>query len=177
MLTPETIATIIIQVTLVIVFVTVFFFTEGSRLEKEVVKDQIQYIADELTTDIQYIPPQFLPVIHSKLDAITLPDLSQADAQAKLNNDNLKKKVTYIMIGFVAVSFAVVFFMVRRYHLNVANLVKINALTIIPIIIVYWLFAAHIASRYRSGDPNVVKKAVAQTLHDHIISLQRQQTQ
>jgi hypothetical protein len=167
MLSSTDIATIIVQVMLIAIFITVFFFTYGSYLEQKVIKDQMDYIVNDSIGDIKVIAPEIIGMIKGPISRLEAPDMRDADEAALENNNRLKTK-TYIILAVVSIILlAILSLIIWRYNVGIKNFAIINGIIIIGVGITYFIFSTFVIATYKSADPNTVKKAVLESANEY----------
>lgn len=167
MLSSKDIANIILHILIMAVFITLFFFTYGAYLEKKIVKQQMNYIVDDLVGDIKVISPETATTLKNQLLNIKSPNLEQADKQAEENNSKLKMKTLKIVIGVSIVTLFVIYYMVKYFDLDVKNLIVANIISLIAVGLTYFMFSTYIIANYKSADPNFIKKSIIESVTDY----------
>ena len=171
---------IIFQVTLITIFLIVFFFTYVSNVEQDEFSTQITFTVDQILTDDEVralIPPNLTETqkedlsitISGALEAakrkstITLQDSIKS---VNVNNSNIKDKayklVVYIITGVVVLSMIV---LAMGYCLP--NLIKQFKQAIVILFFVgltELLFLELVAKNYISANPNKIKSTIASAI-------------
>jgi len=167
MLSSQDIANIILHILTMAVFITLFFFTYGAYLEKKIVKEQMNYIVDDLVGDIKVISPQTALTLKNQLQNIKSPNLDQADKQAEENNNKLKMNTLKIVVGVSVVTLFIVYYMIKYFNLDVKSLIITNIISLIAVGITYFVFSTYIIASYKSADPNFIKKSIVESITDY----------
>lgn len=172
---------IIFQVTLIAIFLTVFFFTYVSNVEKEEFKKQLDLIVDDLLSDqdIRSIIPQNLSqtqkdnlaiVISGSLEAAkTKSTINQQNAINDVINNNSKvksstyKKIFYVLIIIIILCIIV---LLLGYCLPVIYQIKEATIVVFFVALTELMFLEIIAKNYISANPNKIKAEVAQAIKE-----------
>jgi hypothetical protein len=172
---------IIFQVTLIAIFLTVFFFTYVSNVEKEEFKKQLDLIVDDLLSDqdIRSIIPQNLSqtqkdnlaiVISGSLEAAkTKSTINQQNAINDVINNNSKvksstyKKIFYVLIIIIILCIIV---LLLGYCLPVMYQIKEATIVVFFVALTELMFLEIIAKNYISANPNKIKAEVAQAIKE-----------
>jgi len=164
MLTSKDVASIILHIIIIATFIIIFFFTYGSKLEGQVVKQQMEYIVDDLVGDIKVVSPEAAETLRKSLEQIPKPDLEEADRLAEENNSKLRKKA-FIFIGIaLVVGCGIVYGMSKYFDFALKDIIIANVISLIAVGLTYFLFSTFFIASYRSADPNFVKKSILKSL-------------
>jgi len=172
---------IIFQVTLIAIFLTVFFFTYVSNVEKEEFKKQLDLIVDDLLSDqdIRSIIPQNLSqtqkdnlaiVISGSLEAAkTKSTINEQNAINDVINNNSKvksatyKKIFYVLIIIIILCIIV---LLLGYCLPLIYQIKEATIVVFFVALTELMFLEIIAKNYISANPNKIKAEVAQAIKE-----------
>jgi len=172
---------IIFQVTLIAIFLTVFFFTYVSNVEKEEFQKQLDLIVDDLLSDqdIRNIIPQNLSqtqkdnlaiVISGSLEAAkTKSTINQQNAINDVINNNSKvksstyKKIFYVLIIIIILCIIV---LLLGYCLPLIYQIKEATIVVFFVALTELMFLEIIAKNYISANPNKIKAEVAQAIKE-----------
>jgi hypothetical protein len=161
------------MVALYSVFVGIFFFTYGAFIEHKVLENQIENIVDSLTRDV--LPFVFDDDIKTNLNAqldsaqkSIKSTMSGSDSKAEKNNQKVKKTAFEMLAGIFIVGMGISVATASMYsggsNKALVALLKKNALLLVFVIIVEFLFFTLVTKNYLSIDPNSVKQKIVQTL-------------
>lgn len=163
------------MVALYSVFVGIFFFTYGAFIEHKVLENQIENIVDSLTRDVlPFVPDVIQEGLSNKLDSaqksikskMNSPD--SPDITVAKNNQKVKKTAFEMLAGIFIVGMGISVATASMYsggsNKALVALLKKNALLLVFVIIVEFLFFTLVTKNYLSIDPNSVKKKIVQTL-------------
>ena len=145
-------------------FVPILFFTYGAYIEKNIVKDQIERLVDNFTsdaTDLGYIIPD-----------ISIPVDSSLDSKVKENNDDLLKRAfTYLTVGFAGgIAISVVLWKFAKQKFRFRHLVYENFALLLLVAITELAFFGIISRNYRTLDSNKIKKFILTQLSEKLAS-------
>jgi len=164
MFSKKDIGNIILHVILIATLITIFFFTYATTVEEEIVKDQVDFIIEDLTDSTKLFPPEMTGVLKTSIDAMELPDMKSVDSEVEEKNKKLMNNVL-ILIGSILISgLSLVYFMSQKYDFSFLELIKHNAIVLVFVGLTGFFFLRYLAKNFRSGDPNHVKKTVLVTL-------------
>jgi hypothetical protein len=176
-LSPFTLANILLHVMLLSSFVAIFFFVYGAQIEKKIVKNQTNNIVDSFTGDVQnFIAPEVLRKIQPYVNQyLQVPDMTLEDQAAAAKNQALMKK-TATILGIVS-GICILFILIAYFWAKKANqgvqafsmitLLKDNFWSLFFVAITEFFFLTVIAQNYRSADPSVIKLQIIDTLQKY----------
>jgi hypothetical protein len=184
MITAFEVSNVIMHIILISVFIGIFFFTYGAYLEKEIIKDQVDYLVDDLISPFKvFIPEDRLKQINTKLNNLNIPVDEVADKKVSDNNKAIIKKA-FIAIG-ISVVLGVIIIIIISKKLNTENmstsqfwgkLLKYNLITLVFIGLTEFIFAAGFAKNFMSIDTNLFKKTVLNNIINKIGTVAPPQT-
>ena len=100
---------IILQITLIVSFISVFFFVYTSTVEHQIVVNQVNSLVTDFTQDLNLaMTPADKQTLQNAFKNITPPDMSSDDASAKATNNKLLHN-TIVIISIVFGIFAVTY--------------------------------------------------------------------
>jgi hypothetical protein len=164
MFTPYDIANIILHVTLISAFIGIFFFTYVSKIEGEIVKEQVDYIVKDFLGDVKSIAGSNIDPIKKYIDTIQPPNLDEEDKAVEARNSELFSYAMKIILGGVIIGFGTVYWMYTKYGFDIMDLIKTNLIILAFVALVELGFLTFFGAKFRSGDPNYVKKALIDSL-------------
>ena len=149
----------IINVVFVATFISIFFFTYGAYIEKKIAREQVELAVDDLTYNIKYFAGnQIAPLVNS----LSPPNMEEEDKKVAESNSkliwNVAKLLTLFFVGGMGIAYGVS----RYYNTDFVVSIKRNVIILIFIAITEYIFLTFIGAKYRSLDPNVVKKTILQ---------------
>lgn len=162
----EDLATIILQVTLSITFIVIFFFTYGSYLESKVVRNQVDFVVSDLMADVKIMDGQNANILKDIANNIKAPNMEQQDNEAKEHNRQIMIRAIIIFGILFVIGITVSLFLIIYYGLNYKSILIHSLISVISVAIVYFLYTTFVLGNFHSADPNVVKKAIIESLID-----------
>ena len=167
--TPELIANVIIQVTFIAVFIGIFFFTYGAKIEQQVVKNQMEYIVKDLADDINILVPNKLHnTLSQAIQNIQPPNMEHVDQIVADNNAALIKQALTILTITLIVGTAIVYYMSTKYNLDFKQMIKTSLIIVTFVGITEYIFLTFIGKNFQSADPNFVKLAIINGIENYL---------
>ena len=168
---------IIFQVTIIFIFLTLFFFYYVTKIEQEEFETQIEIVINELYKEIKNdipIPPQttkeeLFILVDGLLDLIEKKSSKNSETYNKIINinNNTKKKafktLTYTLLFVIILSF-ILYSM--KFYLNFPSYIKTSLIVVFFVAIVEFTFLQLIAKKYISVSPNNVKLSFAKSIQN-----------
>ena len=171
---------IIFQITLITIFLTVFFFSYVSNVEQDEFTSQINFTVDQIITDdeINLLIPQNLTkkqkedlsiFISGALEAAkrkSVITLQSSIDSVNVNNSNIKSN-SYKIIGYIVTSVVVLCIIVLAMGYCLPNLVKQFKQAIVVVCFIgltELLFLNLVAKNYISANPNKIKATIAEAI-------------
>jgi len=169
LISSKHLAYIILTVSVVATFLTVFFFTYASKIEEEIVINQMNYITSDLLDSIDiFIPDQLRKNLKAQINTIKTPDLSKEDKEAEHSNKKVLMDTVKIIVPFLLVSFAVVIGMSYMYDFSLKEILVETTLVLFFVAIIEYLFLTRFAKYFISADVNFVKHKFVSSLQHHL---------
>lgn len=160
------IADLVFSVSVVSVFIGIFFFTYGAWLEKQIMLKQIGIIMQSLKQDLDYMNPALAQSLKmsAQVSASSSQQNTAADNAAAEVNRKLITQAAIILavIGIVGVSIATYF--MRKEHREWGPFLRLNAVALLFVALTYWSFSTFIIGNYQYADPNAVKLEILKNL-------------
>lgn len=166
MFSAESVANIILHVVLISSFIVVFFFTYAAKIEEKIIKEQVDIIVKDLTSDLSLLPNALLQKLRNFVHEMKAPNMQKIDDIIRNKNKKLVDQVIKIIIGVVAGGLITVGVMAYYYKFSLKHLMFKNALSLLLIGVTEFLFLTYIGALYRSADPNFVKKLLVETVEN-----------
>tara|TARA_B100000085_G_scaffold280752_1_gene306212 strand:- start:271 stop:816 length:546 start_codon:yes stop_codon:yes gene_type:complete len=162
---------ILFHVALMATFLTIFFFTVASKIEGQIVKEQVNFVMDDIIGDtFQYIPSEQERAILINNLASSLPDasdLKSADEAVKKNNEKTFKTAVHFLIVIVGITIALLIAMAVLFNWDFQDIkfLLISGITgLIFVAITEMTFLLVIAKNYISADPNLIRSQAIKTI-------------
>jgi len=147
---------VVLQVSCIFIFLTVFFFTYTANEEKKVVENQVNFLIDNIVgSNINLLPNSVKQSILDKCDKLK-SDNSQNES-IKANNDSIKSKSIIIMIVLISIVTVITVWLKYNNYIHLEKLLKETGLIVLFVAITEFLFLTFFASRWISVDPSLIK--------------------
>ena len=164
----KNVSSVVLQVTLIIIFISVFFMTYTTVIEKEIVIHEIDILVAEFFGDLKTaLNPTQLSLFRSFLSDIEPPDMSEADSLTAANNSVLIKNTIIVMIIVGIVGFLITGYIVVKYKVDVSEISKDAIFGLLAVCIVEYLFLRFLVRNYVSLDPNLIKLHIVEILQNY----------
>jgi ABC-type multidrug transport system fused ATPase/permease subunit len=168
-------ATVVLSVALIGGFIPIFFLTLGSRIEGQVVQNQMAYLMQSFASDIAAAaPPQTIAAMQAGLQNFdpNTPSLRAADAVAAAANEALiKKALTVLGIGFAVLMAIFIALIMMGRSVGVMHYKHIfgdafGGLAVVAV--TYYVFLQFFAAKFMSADANWAKLQMIQAVEGSI---------
>lgn len=160
----ETLANIILHVVLIATFVTIFFFTWGAKLEKQVMESQMDYICRDFASNIRILSPNAADAIKLQLSKLPIPNLEEEDKAAAAANKKLMQHTTIIVVTAFILGLVAVIGLGFAFKLPAKQIILANLVSLVAVALTYFVFSTYFVTAYKSADPNFVKLQVIKAL-------------
>lgn len=173
----------LIQGVIVFTFLTIFFFSYVTDVEKEEYSKQISMVVDniynEYKKDIEDILPKddekrkiakagIYGIIDTNEEYISKTAQTDRKELDDSNQKIIKNSVLSVLFLFIICVSLLIIFAIFGYCIPIKDFVKEGFFILIFIFIVEFLFLNIIAKNYISANPNKVKKEIAQSVIDYV---------
>ena len=160
----EFMANVFLLVIFIATFLSVFFFTYASNIEKQIVENQVDYILNDFLSPVSLLSPQIKTQIGASISTITPPNMTQEDNLVAQHNSAIEKKV-FITIGIIlVVGLIIIFIMSKKCGFSFKKLLINNLIILTFIGLTEFCFLTFLAQYFKSGDPNHVKATILKIL-------------
>uniref|UniRef100_A0A6C0DD17 Uncharacterized protein n=1 Tax=viral metagenome TaxID=1070528 RepID=A0A6C0DD17_9ZZZZ len=156
----ELITNILINVLFVSLFIALFFFTYAAYIEKQVVTNQMKFLAGDTSNIIKLFGKNVTEIVRDNVKNTVIPDLSHEDEIVKKSNNEIIKKVIKINIFFAIIVSLIVYYIYIKYSnksYDLGEIIVNNLIILFFIGIVEYSILKYFGSRYISIDTNKVK--------------------
>lgn len=156
----QEIVSIIFQFSLIITFITFFFFTYVKKTEEDIVNQQVDTIMAEFGNELRAVSPTLLQSIKENINKqLDVPDQSIID-----NNNRLFKSTLNFLIPVVGVCIFVSLTLIYTFGLSL-KITLINAFSGLAVVaLIEFIFITVFAKNFRTVDSNAIKKSVVEQL-------------
>jgi len=162
-------ANTVLQVTLIVLAITLFFFLYASHIEEKVVVTQIDRLVNSFTGDMTVLlkPDEKRAIQQVMKNMSPTEDMTKADADARESNQQLINKSSLVVGAFMVIGIFVSILLGIHYKLDFWNMVKSSIVGVLACMFTEYMFLTYLAANYHSLDPNNIKRAVIQSLQDY----------
>lgn len=161
---PVFIVNIIVHVSIMVVFLTIFFFTVASRQEKNITENQINFLLnDSIKAEVSALPETIKTTLKTKVDSAldkNKDSLAKQDEEVENKNKQLMNYMTNLI--FIIIAFTSFFVFAAYYYFKwdfskLLYIFKSAGVTLVFVAITETIFLYLIPSNYLAIDPNKVK--------------------
>jgi len=163
----ELFSKVFVNVLFISTFIAIFFFTYASYIEKKIVVNQMDFLADDITRTIKLFGQEANDSVLNKLNKVELTNLSRQDDLAQENNNIVKKNAfIYVFILAIVLSIIVIYiyYTDKKNSYILSNILSENFIILIAVAFTEFSFLTFFASHYISINPNNAKVAVLKNL-------------
>jgi hypothetical protein len=162
------IAQVTFNVTLISSIIAILFFTYGKKLEESIVKNQSEYIAESIASDIKiFLPTEIRKMISSSL---VVPDMQEADEDAEDRNNALKNQALKIFIPLFISGVLITFLICWYRKINKKHILLEGSIILLFVLSAEILFLNIIISNYKTADTNFVKMKILKAIKTELAS-------
>ncbi len=177
------VSNIIMHIVLMTVFLTIFFFTYGSYIERLVTKKQVIYIIDDLLGSEKILLPENLRKDIKKNIELHKKSIDKSKDQIVIkNNEKIRNLSIIISVSILVVGLFIILILTKKLHMQNmtqkifwGKLLKHNIITLFFIALTELIFLSVFAQNYISVDVNNLKKGFIDKLF-HIIQTKSKNT-
>lgn len=152
--------TILLVAIFAVTFINIFFFTYGETIERQVVTDNVTYIANNISTTIKQFPEPYYSNMKEKINNTKLKNMDKEDNIVEIHNNTLMKTALWISGTIFCITMLVVISMYKYYNISNENMsiILINSIIlVIGIGLVEFLFVTFVIKNYMIADMNKIK--------------------
>lgn len=163
---PDDIANVILHVILIATFIGIFFFTYASRVEKEIVENQVDYLVKDFTQNLSQLSSEHKEQLKTAISTIQAPDMTKVDTVVNNMNAELMKKAGYVIGIMLVIGSAIIYYLYTKYNINLKSLMIHNAIILIAVAVTEFFFLNYVAKNFISADANRTKKTLISTIRN-----------
>jgi hypothetical protein len=171
---------VIIQVTCIFIFLSVFYFTYASTVEGQVVENQVKFLINDLLgIHLDSLPSSLQTFISNAIKSINVNTQENIDAGNKIDqtNNDIKSRVIKIACSAIVIVsiITITSFILSHKGIHFFKNLKLNkifietAVILIAVALTEFSFLTFLAKDYISIDPNELKAHTFTNLKDSII--------
>lgn len=161
---PVFIVNIIVHVSVMTIFLTIFFFTIASRQEKNITENQLNFLLnDSIKDEVSALPKDIKVKLKQKLDVSldkNKASLAKKDQEVANKNQELTDYMTNLLFVILVGTAFFVFIAYYYFKWDISKLqyILISAgITLVFVALTETIFLFLIPSNYLAIDPNKVK--------------------
>jgi hypothetical protein len=164
----KNVSSVVLQVTLIIIFISIFFLSYTTVIEKDIVVAESDGLIDEMFGDLKLVlSPWQVDLLRESVTSLKSPDMTEADALTAASNKILTDNTIFIMLLVGVVGFAITGYISYRYKVDMSELSKEAIFGLIAVCIVEYVFLTFLVKNYRSLDPNTIKLHIVEILQKY----------
>ena len=164
----KNITSLIVQVTPLIVFISLLFFVYGSIIEYDVVISQINNLVNGLTGDIETIATDDEKnKLRNFFANMKSPDMTSNDNNIEQSNKTIKDKAIKLISTFVLICLLVSISLTLYYKFDLKYIFLNSFVGLLVVASIEIIFLTFFAKSYQSLDPNYVKSRIINILQNY----------
>ncbi len=161
---PDKQVFMVINIVMVALFISVFYFTGGVKIEEKVLEEQLDYIIGDFMHGANVIVPD--EILNGVILSINETDVTnkELDKKVEVYNAALVKKALLTIGTLVVVAGIYVTAMTKNNNIDILPILGQSAVILVFIALTEILFMKYVGGNYYSGDPNMVKMVALKAL-------------
>lgn len=162
--------TVIINVLLISLFIGLLFFTYGAYIEKKVVKNQMEFLGNDVSSLIKLGGPSVNNYFSDFFKNLSIPDLSYEDKIVADANRNVLLKALFVNIVFIFITVGGVFYIykISKKDFSMKKLLIQNMILLLFIGFTEFSFLTFFGAKYVSINPNYIKLKIVENIEQII---------
>jgi len=158
--------TIVTNVLFISLFLGLFFFTYAAYIEREVVKSQMEFLANNLSSSIKILGPDITNKFKDTLNNLPPLDLDHADSIVSSMNSSIKYNAIIANLVFTIVVILGVYFLYSYSDksFSISHILIKNFTILIFVALTEFSFLTFFRSKFISLNPNSVNYNVIYNL-------------
>lgn len=152
---------ILLNVLLITIFLTIFFFTFVCKLEKKIIENQIKYLVNNSFSFVQFLPQNVKKKLKTTVDSVNISESEELTESIIINNKKIiQKSITFVIVFACIVALIIGFAIKTKMISNDFSFVKLGANSLFllsGVIIIEFIFANYITTDYISVRPDKIK--------------------
>ena len=156
----QLIVNLLFQFSLIISFVTLFFFTYVRRVEQDIIEVQVDAIMKELGSELNTLSPDIVKII--KESVMKQPEV--VDQSIVENNKKLLNSTLQFLIPIAGVCIFVSLGLIQMFNLSFKTTLIYSISGLATIAIIEFMFLHLFARNFRTIDSNAIKKSIISEL-------------
>jgi hypothetical protein len=156
----QLIVNLLFQFSLIISFITLFFFTYVKKVEQDIIETQVDAIMKELGSELKTLSPDLIQII--KDSVVKQPE--SIDQSIVENNKKLLNSTLQFLIPVAGVCIFISLGLIQFFDLSFKTTLIYSVSGLITIAIVEFMFLQVFARNFRTIDSNAIKKSIISEL-------------
>lgn len=161
----KNISLILLNITFMTTFLTIFFFTYGHKIEEQVTENQMKYITNNLLDDFSlFLTPDDKKLISENLQNIKFPDMSASDNNILENNKKIMYKSFKIVLAFLIFILLLTLSFSYYFNFSYREILFQSLLALVVVTATEFTFLTVYGSKLVTADANFVKLKIIETI-------------
>lgn len=165
----QQISYIILSFILTATFISIFFFTYVANVEADIIKTQISNVINDFanSTNLVLTPTQKSKIGKIIVENLSMPDMSEEDANAQKTNNQLVKKSVIIFGILVGVGILLVFVLWYFNRFDILDIIKYSLVILAIVAMTELFFVTVVIKNYRLIDQNYISYLILNNLEKY----------
>jgi hypothetical protein len=171
---------IVLQIILIFIFLTLFFFLYVTNIEKQEFATQLDIIVDDLLQDVDFsklVPQSITPsdailLIDGSLDVIINKVTQESTAENKIiskKNKLLILNIFIIILSLIIIVISFIFFsLYKGYNIPFFKHIKDGLISVLFVAITELFFLQIITKNYISAQPNHIRNTLSNAIINYV---------
>lgn len=150
--------TVITNVLFISLFLGLFFFTYAAHIEGQVVKDQMNFLSEEITSAVKLLGPDITNGFKGYVNNLPKLDLDEADTLVEKLNANTKFNAIVANLGFTIFVVICVYFIFNSSDksFSISHILIKNLIILVFVALTEFIFLTQFGSKFISLNPNSI---------------------
>jgi hypothetical protein len=155
---------IILNITFITIFISVFYFNYVCNVEAEIVKSQAIFLTDDLFNDMQLLPDTIKQTIFSNLPSVK-PGLDNEQLQ---KNHALKKQTYKTLLIIFVIGISLSYYLCNKYNYDFSEHIIYSLVLVCFVCLTEYIFLKIVTSNFITSDPNYIKYSFLNNLQNKL---------
>jgi len=160
---------VLVNILMVFIFISIFYFTYAAYIEKETVINQMNFLAVDIIESVQLLGPDFYNKFTNNINNLNIPNMSKEDNDVAVANSQLIRKVIIANIIFFIIMSIIIYIINQKFNNNIFsmhNVIIENIIILIFVALTEYSVLTFFGSKFISIDPYKIKYAILKNLKD-----------
>ena len=169
---------ILLQVLLIFIFLTLFFFYYLAKVEKQTFKEQVNLVVDDITTGLDKVKPLpkslkagILGYLEVQKNDIIESSKENDDNILKRNQEIKKRSLKIVGISIVSVIIIAISLRILGHCPPHKQLLKMGLIIVCAVAVTEFVFLNVVTKKYISIDPHKVRQSIGNSIQEYIKNL------